>query len=68
MFRPSASLPSLEKERLTAFDPTTDDRDKRGRLKSRAKPFDPEVFTRLVLQLVQSAGGDPTIPGAPDTA
>lgn len=31
-----------------------------------AKPFDPEVFTRLVLQLVQSAGGGPTVPGAPD--
>ena len=31
-----------------------------------AKPFDPEVFTRLVLQLAHAAGGRSPEPGAPD--
>ncbi|AFD27858.1 hypothetical protein DGo_PC0066 (plasmid) [Deinococcus gobiensis I-0] len=49
MFRPSASLPGSEKDRLTAFDPTTGDRDKRGRLKSRAKRLGRDTWITTVL-------------------
>ncbi len=37
VFQARTSLSRLEKERLTTFDPTTGDRDKRGRLKLRAQ-------------------------------